>query len=76
MHDCDGRTATSRTPKDYFRQSQETCGGGWSLSKAISTLQRTGCQWRLLPVDFPPWRNEADSGFGKENLAPVGLVYG
>jgi putative transposase len=22
---------------------------------AIRYVQRTGCQWRLLPVDFPPW---------------------
>ncbi len=22
---------------------------------AILNLLRTGCQWRLLPKDFPPW---------------------
>jgi transposase len=22
---------------------------------AIRYIQRTGCQWRLLPKDFPPW---------------------
>ncbi len=22
---------------------------------AIRYVQRTGCQWRLLPKDFPPW---------------------
>lgn len=24
---------------------------------AIRYVQRTGCQWRLLPNDFPPWRS-------------------
>jgi transposase len=24
---------------------------------AIRYVQRTGCQWRLLPKDFPPWRS-------------------
>jgi len=24
---------------------------------AIRHVRRTGCQWRLLPKDFPPWRS-------------------
>ena len=24
---------------------------------AIRYVQRSGCQWRLLPKDFPPWRS-------------------
>ena len=27
-----------------------------AICNAIRYLQRTGCQWRLLPGDFPPWR--------------------
>jgi len=26
------------------------------ICNAIRYLQRTGCQWRMLPGDFPPWR--------------------
>lgn len=26
-----------------------------ALYNAIRYVQRTGCQWRLLPTDFPPW---------------------
>jgi transposase len=26
-----------------------------SLIDAIRYVQRTGCQWRQLPKDFPPW---------------------
>jgi putative transposase len=26
-----------------------------SICNAIRYVQRTGCQWRLLPKDFPPW---------------------
>ena len=27
-----------------------------AICNAIRYVQRTGCQWRLLPNDFPPWR--------------------
>src|ERR1700739_3421730 len=27
-----------------------------AICNAIRYVQRTGCQWRLLPKDFPPWR--------------------
>ena len=27
------------------------------IVNAIRYVQRTGCQWRLLPKDFPPWRS-------------------
>jgi putative transposase len=26
------------------------------IVKAILYVSRTGCQWRLLPHDFPPWK--------------------
>lgn len=27
-----------------------------AIRNAIRHVQRTGCQWRLPPTDFPPWR--------------------
>ena len=27
----------------------------WLIINAILYVTRTGCQWRLLPKDFPPW---------------------
>ncbi len=27
-----------------------------SLYNAIRYVERSGCQWRMLPKDFPPWR--------------------
>ncbi len=27
----------------------------WQILNAIVYVNRTGCQWRMLPVDFPPW---------------------
>ncbi|MCP5133845.1 MAG: transposase [Gammaproteobacteria bacterium] len=41
---------------------------------AIRYMQRTGCQWRLLPKDFPPWRSvyvtfwrwRKQQGYGKD----------
>ncbi len=27
----------------------------YAIVNAIFYLLRTGCQWRLLPIDFPPW---------------------
>ncbi len=26
-----------------------------AICNALRYVQRTGCQWRLLPKDFPPW---------------------
>jgi putative transposase len=28
----------------------------WQILNAILYVNRTGCQWRMLPVNFPPWR--------------------
>jgi putative transposase len=28
----------------------------WQIINAILYVNRTGCQWRMLPVSFPPWR--------------------
>ena len=28
----------------------------WQIVNAILYVTRTGCQWRMLPVDFPPWQ--------------------
>jgi len=27
----------------------------WQIINGIFYVTRTGCQWRMLPVDFPPW---------------------
>lgn len=27
----------------------------WQIVNAILYVNRTGCQWRMLPVNFPPW---------------------
>jgi putative transposase len=27
------------------------------MLNAIFYLEKTGCQWRMLPVHFPPWKN-------------------
>jgi putative transposase len=28
----------------------------WMIVNAILYVNRTGCQWRMLPVNFPPWQ--------------------
>jgi putative transposase len=28
----------------------------WQIINAILYVNRTGCQWRMLPKDFPPWQ--------------------
>jgi putative transposase len=28
----------------------------WQIIDGILYVNRTGCQWRMLPVNFPPWR--------------------
>jgi putative transposase len=28
----------------------------WQIINGILYVNRTGCQWRMLPVNFPPWR--------------------
>ncbi|MBM4255513.1 MAG: transposase, partial [Deltaproteobacteria bacterium] len=27
----------------------------WQILNAILYVTRTGCQWRMLPCNFPPW---------------------
>jgi len=45
-----------------FYQGDHRCGGRnpkysrREILNAICYLLRTGCQWRLLPSDFPPWQ--------------------
>src|SRR6201988_2646870 len=29
----------------------------WLILNAILYVSRTGCQWRMLPRDFPPWQS-------------------
>lgn len=46
--------------EDYFEVSYKKGGRPFKYHKrelfdAISYLVRTGCQWRYLPYDFPPW---------------------
>src|SRR4030042_5659416 len=28
----------------------------WQIVNAILYVTRTGCQWRMLPKNFPPWQ--------------------
>jgi len=28
----------------------------WLIINAILYVNRTGCQWRMLPKNFPPWQ--------------------
>lgn len=47
--------------EDYFKVSYEKGGRPLKHSKkelldAIFYVVRTGCQWRYLPHDFPPWK--------------------
>jgi putative transposase len=28
----------------------------WQILNAILYVTRTGCQWRMLPINFPPWQ--------------------
>lgn len=28
----------------------------WQIINAILYVARTGCQWRMLPINFPPWQ--------------------
>lgn len=28
----------------------------WMIANAILYVNRTGCQWRMLPLNFPPWQ--------------------
>ena len=28
----------------------------WQIINGILYVNRSGCQWRMLPVNFPPWR--------------------
>ena len=44
-----------------FKKEQTNRGRPWKYSRreilnAIFYVLRTGCQWRHLPHDFPPWR--------------------
>lgn len=32
----------------------------YSILNAIFYILRTGCQWRFLPADFPPWKTVYD----------------
>jgi len=44
--------------KDFFTPEHPGRPRKWEMRaiyNAIRYVQRTGCQWRLLPTDFPPW---------------------
>jgi transposase len=46
--------------------------------EAILYLDRTGCAWRYLPADFPPWKtvygyfplDDIDPGHGPRSAGP------
>ncbi|GIX04308.1 MAG: hypothetical protein KatS3mg114_0177 [Planctomycetaceae bacterium] len=44
----------------------------WVLN-AILFVVRTGCQWRQLPRDFPPWKS-VYTVFGRWRIAGVGKL--
>ena len=33
----------------------------WQIVNALLYVTRTGCQWRMLPRDFPPWQTVSGS---------------
>jgi putative transposase len=39
-----------------FRRGRPRKWEPWQIVNAILYVNRTGCQWRMLPVNFPPWR--------------------
>lgn len=39
-----------------FQMGRPAKWGKWQVINAILYVNRTGCQWRMLPVNFPPWR--------------------
>jgi putative transposase len=39
-----------------FRRGRPRKWELWQIVNAILYVNRTGCQWRMLPVNFPPWR--------------------
>src|SRR5512135_448731 len=44
---------------DFFRPSQRgrpRKWERWQIVNAILYVTRTGCQWRMLPKDLPPWQ--------------------
>jgi transposase len=46
------------SPAHPTRQARWSSLSKWSMHKilnAVFYVVRTGCQWRLLPHDFPPW---------------------
>ncbi len=40
------------------------------IVNAIFYLNKTGCQWRMLPSDFPPWKTVYDhySNWNRRNI--------
>lgn len=41
--------------RDYSRGGRKPKHGARVMLNAIFYLIRSGCSWRLLPHDFPPW---------------------
>ena len=41
--------------RDYSRGGRKSKHGARVILNAIFYLIRSGCSWRLLPHDFPPW---------------------
>lgn len=45
--------------EEYFvpnRRGRPRKWSMWRIVNAIFYVTRTGCQWRMLPVDYPPWQ--------------------
>jgi len=44
---------------EFFRPSKRGCPRKWELWQIVNAIlyvTRTGCQWRMLPKDLPPWQ--------------------
>ena len=51
--------------KDYFRSNNRRGNPKHSkrlLVDAVIYMATTGCQWRRIPSEFPPWRASPNEG--------------
>src|SRR5712691_4091110 len=39
-----------------YRRGRPCKWARWQIVNAILSVTRTGCQWRMLPKEFPPWQ--------------------
>ena len=60
MHASDLRDEDWERGRHYFEYENGYCNRAIqprrSLINGILHAVKTGCQWRMLPKDFPPWK--------------------